>query len=156
MPNLISNRYFLVKSWNHDNVVQSQSDGLWATQTHNTPILAKAFSQCRASNPPSDVILIFSVNKSGAFQGYAVMTSLPGAAPDPKWTQKLHWTCGQPFFIEWVTTGHVLFRECGHIKNRLNKDGVDLSVVVGRDGQEIDPYAGRELLRVIDNLSHKL
>jgi hypothetical protein len=101
------------------------------------------------------VILIFSVNKSAAFQGYAIMTSPPGAAPLPKWAQKLHWTCGEPFYIEWKAKGNVGFRECGYIKNPLNKDGVDLSVVVGRDGQEIEPSAGRELINVIETVCRR-
>ena len=38
--------------------------GIWATQEKNAEIFSEAFNTAR------DVILIFSVNKSGKFQGY--------------------------------------------------------------------------------------
>lgn len=84
------------------------------------------------------------------------MTSPPGTAPVPKWTQKLHWTSGEPFYVDWKVKGSVSFRECGHIKNPLNKDGVDLSVVVGRDGQEIEPSAGHELIAIMEKVGKRL
>jgi hypothetical protein len=57
-------RYFMVKSWNWDNVLQAQSDGLWVTQEQNESMYADAFRACR------HVIFFFSVNNSKAFQGY--------------------------------------------------------------------------------------
>jgi len=54
----------MIKSWNYDNVEASQRDGTWATQPHNEELLSEAFRTCR------HVILVFSVNKSMAFQGY--------------------------------------------------------------------------------------
>jgi len=57
-------RYFMIKSWNHENVTQSMHDGLWATQTKNEKALTEAYYSAR------HVILCFSVNKSMAFQGY--------------------------------------------------------------------------------------
>lgn len=56
-------RYFMIKSWNHENVLTAQRDGLWATQTKNEEILTEAFRGAR------HVVLLFSVNKSMAFQG---------------------------------------------------------------------------------------
>ena len=43
----------------------SKEKGVWATQPHNEEVLNQAF---RTSQ---DVFLIFSVNKSGEFYGYA-------------------------------------------------------------------------------------
>lgn len=57
-------RYFLIKSWNHDNVEEAMQNGVWATQEKNTDIFVDAFKTCR------HVILIFSVNNSKAFQGF--------------------------------------------------------------------------------------
>lgn len=57
-------RYFMIKSWNHDNVITAMRDGLWATQEKNERILTEAYNTSR------HVILLFSVNKSTAFQGY--------------------------------------------------------------------------------------
>ncbi len=54
----------MVKSYCDLNVRQCMEDGLWATQSQNGEILMSAFAQCR------NVILVFSINKSRAFQGY--------------------------------------------------------------------------------------
>jgi hypothetical protein len=43
----------------------SVQKGLWATQKHNEGILERAFRTSK------DVFLVFSVNKSGEFYGYA-------------------------------------------------------------------------------------
>lgn len=41
----------------------------------------------------------------------------------------------------------------GHIKNRLNENQ---PVLVGRDGQEIEEFAGEELLKLIDEEADRL
>jgi hypothetical protein len=41
----------------------------------------------------------------------------------------------------------------GHIKNRLNENQ---PVLVGRDGQEIEEFAGAELLKLIDEEADSL
>lgn len=66
-------RYFIIKSWNHDNVITAMKDGLWATQEKNEQMLTEAFHNSR------HVILLYSVNKSMAFQGYV---SLPSRHPN--------------------------------------------------------------------------
>ncbi|KAG2141166.1 YT521-B-like domain-containing protein [Suillus bovinus] len=60
-------RFFILKSLTQFDLDLSVENGLWATQKHNEAILDQAY---RTS---SDVILIFSVNKSGEFYGYARM-----------------------------------------------------------------------------------
>jgi hypothetical protein len=57
-------RYIMIKSWCSDNVTQAMKDGLWATQEKNQGLLTEAFHTSR------HVILLFSVNRSMAFQGY--------------------------------------------------------------------------------------
>ena len=57
-------KFFIIKSFNEDNVRRCMSDGVWATQTANAPILTAAFAKCK------NVILFFSINKSRAFQGF--------------------------------------------------------------------------------------
>ncbi|KAG1852707.1 YT521-B-like domain-containing protein [Suillus subluteus] len=61
-------RFFILKSLTQFDLDLSVENGLWATQKHNEAILDQAY---RTS---SEVILIFSVNKSGEFYGYARMT----------------------------------------------------------------------------------
>lgn len=60
-------RLFILKSLTQFDLDLSVENGLWATQKHNEAILDQAY---RTS---SEVILIFSVNKSGEFYGYARM-----------------------------------------------------------------------------------
>lgn len=63
-------RYFILKSLTQHDLDLSVQQNVWATQRHNEEILDQAY---RTSE---DVFLIFSVNKSGEFYGYARMTGL--------------------------------------------------------------------------------
>ena len=56
--------YFLIKSFNFENVVAAQRDGVWVTQAKNEGVLTDAYRKAK------NVLLIFSVNKSLAIQGY--------------------------------------------------------------------------------------
>ncbi|KAJ7683422.1 kinase-like domain-containing protein [Mycena rosella] len=60
-------RFFILKSPNEHELDMSVQTGTWATQNHNERILFQAY---RTSQ---DVFLIFSVNKSNEFYGYARM-----------------------------------------------------------------------------------
>lgn len=62
-------RYFMIKSWNLDNVIVAQQECLWATQEKNAGLLEDAFANSR------HVILLFSANKSMAFQGAVSISS---------------------------------------------------------------------------------
>ncbi|ORY73582.1 YT521-B-like domain-domain-containing protein [Leucosporidium creatinivorum] len=62
-------RYFILKSHDEGDLKLSIDRGLWATQLHNEPVLDQAFHTAK------DVFLIFGANRSGAFAGYARMTS---------------------------------------------------------------------------------
>ncbi|KAF8074000.1 YT521-B-like domain-containing protein [Lyophyllum atratum] len=73
-------RYFILKSLTQYDLDLSVEKGLWATQKHNEGILDQAF---RTSQ---DVYLIFSVNKSGEFYGYAKMSG-----PIRRGEQRVSW-----------------------------------------------------------------
>ncbi|KAI0087749.1 YT521-B-like domain-containing protein [Irpex rosettiformis] len=60
-------RYFILKSLTEFDLNLSVDKGVWATQKHNEGILDQAYRTSK------DVYLIFSVNKSGEFYGYAKM-----------------------------------------------------------------------------------
>ncbi|KAK3945494.1 YTH domain-containing protein 1 [Diplogelasinospora grovesii] len=138
-------RYFMVKSFNEDNVRQCMVDGLWTTQVQNGPVLSSAFAHCK------HVILFFSVNKSKAFQGYARMTTAPSPdTPLPKWMHNIQWETTPPFRVEWLSKVAVEFKRIGHLKNSLNEN---LAVLVGRDGQEIEEGCGHELLREMERIA---
>ncbi|KAK2762077.1 hypothetical protein FQN54_001084 [Arachnomyces sp. PD_36] len=134
--------YFVVKSWTYENVEISQREGTWATQAKNVEKLSEAYEKCR------HVILVFSVNNSKAFQGYARMESLPGApgVRTPSWAEELVWEPSPPFKIRWIAINETKFRYVGHLKNSYNEDA---PVLIGRDGQEIEPECGRSLCEII-------
>ncbi|KAK3333758.1 YT521-B-like domain-containing protein [Cercophora scortea] len=131
-------RFFIVKSFNEDNVKKCMEDGVWATQTKNGQLLTSAFANCR------NVILFFSINKSRAFQGFARMATTPSPdTPRPKWMNGIHWDTSPPFRVEWLSKVPVEFFRIGHLKNSYNEN---MPVLVGKDGQEIEESCGRELL----------
>ena len=137
----------MIKSWNHDNVVTAMRDSLWATQEKNEQLLTHAFNTSR------HVILLFSVNKSMAFQGYALMTSPPDPnLPKPGFCKKLNWGTSPAFTLRWLATTPVHFRLVGHLKNTMNIDeeGKPMAVLVGKDGQEISADAGMGTVWVLD------
>ncbi|KAI9806098.1 MAG: hypothetical protein M1833_004505 [Piccolia ochrophora] len=134
-------RFFVIKSFNVANVEQAQEEGVWVTQEKNSNLFKEAFETC------DHVILVFSINKSTAFQGYARMESAPGTAEIPRWASVLLWEFSGPFRIRWVTIAETKFHRVGHLKNPYNDD---LAVLVARDGQEIEPRVGAALCDLID------
>lgn len=141
-------RYFLIKSWNYENIETAQRECTWCTQTKNEEQFLEAFKRSR------HVILIFSANNSHAFQGYARMESVPGEpnVPDPSWRKNLHWPTTQPFRIKWLVKGDIPYRVAGKLKNPLNDD---TPVFVGRDGQEIPDRIALELCEAIEQDANK-
>ncbi len=141
-------RYFLIKSWNYENIETAQRECTWCTQTKNEEIFNDAF------NHSTHVILIFSANNSHAFQGYARMQCLPGepGVADPSWRKYLHWPTTKPFRISWLVKGDIPYRVAGKLKNPLNED---TPVFVGRDGQEIPDSVGLELCEAIESDANK-
>ena len=136
-------RYFLIKSWNYENIETAQRECTWCTQTKNEDLFVDAFRNS------THVILIFSANNSHAFQGYARMQGLPGepGVADPTWRKYLHWPTTKPFKIKWITKGDSSYRVAGNLRNPLNDDSM---VFVGRDGQEIPDHIGLELCEALD------
>ncbi|KAF8182309.1 YT521-B-like domain-containing protein [Pholiota molesta] len=76
-------RYFILKSLTQEDLDLSVERGVWATQKHNEEILDQAF---RTSQ---EVYLIFGVNKSREFYGYARMRSLVrGGQQNVQWAAR--------------------------------------------------------------------
>ncbi|KAI0074053.1 hypothetical protein K474DRAFT_1602181 [Panus rudis PR-1116 ss-1] len=73
-------RYFILKSLTQFDLDLSVQNGLWATQKHNEGVLDQAYRTSK------EVYLIFSVNKSGEFYGYAKM-----AGPILKGEHQVSW-----------------------------------------------------------------
>ncbi|TKY85248.1 hypothetical protein EX895_006328 [Sporisorium graminicola] len=60
-------RFFILKSLRTDDLDRSVETGYWATQPHNESVLDQAYRNSEA------VYLIFGVNQTGQFHGYAKM-----------------------------------------------------------------------------------
>jgi len=132
--------YFQIKSINHENVEISKNMGIWSTPAQNELRLNAAFREHR------NVILIFSVQQSGAFQGFARMTS-----PARPTTKPLPWVLpqrlsrsnlGGVFKVEWLCTKELSFNDTRDLRNPLNEDK---PIKVARDGQQVDSKIGRKL-----------
>ena len=113
----------------------------WTSQLKNLDLLSHAYT----TTP--NVILIFSVNNSKAFQGYARMASLPSPEiPTPSFSKPLIWESTDPFYLEWIAKNETGYGKVGHLKNPLNEGK---PVFVGRDGQEIEREVGVELCAML-------
>ncbi|XVE64940.1 hypothetical protein DITRI_Ditri07aG0142300 [Diplodiscus trichospermus] len=140
---LYNTRYFIIKSLNHQNIQLSIDKGIWATQVMNEPILEEAFHNS------GRIILIFSVNMSGFFQGYAQMLSSVGWRRDNVWSQgsgkSNPW--GRSFKIRWLCLNHLPFQKTLHLKNPLNDYK---PVKISRDCQELPQDIGEALCELLD------
>ncbi|XP_012476021.1 uncharacterized protein LOC105792151 isoform X1 [Gossypium raimondii] len=140
---LCNKRYFIIKSLNHQNIQLSIDKGIWATQVMNEPILEDAFHNSGC------VILIFSVNMSGFFQGYAQMMSSVGWRRDNVWSQGSGkgnpW--GRSFKVKWLCLNHLPFQKTLHLKNPLNDYK---PVKISRDCQELPQDIGEALCELLD------
>lgn len=136
-------RYFIIKSLNHQNIQLSIKKGIWATQVMNEPILEEAFHNS------GKVILIFSVNMSGFFQGYAQMMSSIGWRRDNVWSQGSDgnnpW--GRSFRVKWLRVHDLPFQNTLHLRNPLNDYK---PVKISRDCQELTEDIGEALCSLLD------
>ncbi|XP_034751396.1 3'-5' RNA helicase YTHDC2 isoform X2 [Etheostoma cragini] len=135
-PELVfsSVRYFIMKSSSVRNIEISQQKGIWSTTPINETKLSKAFLENNL------IILIFSVQGSGHFQGYARMTSIISRESCQDWG---FMGLGGVFSVEWIHKDSVPFQCTQHIVNPWNDNK---KVQISRDGQELEPQAGSQLL----------
>ncbi|XP_062334436.1 3'-5' RNA helicase YTHDC2 isoform X1 [Osmerus eperlanus] len=142
-PGSASLRYFIMKSSNLRNIEISQQRGIWSTTPSNELKLNKAFMDS------SQVFLIFSVQGSGHFQGYARMTSVIGQECCQDWGST---GLGGVFCVEWICKESLPF-QCAH--QILNPWNDNKKVQISRDGQELEPQSGGQLLHLWERLSGK-
>ncbi|KAH8380442.1 hypothetical protein KR009_010689, partial [Drosophila setifemur] len=136
-------RFFLIKSNNSNNVQLSKNKSVWATLPQNDANLNQAFKEAR------NVLLIFSVNESGKFAGFARM-----AAPSRRDIPQVAWVLppsispkalGGVIELDWICRKELAFNATLHLYNSWNEGK---PVKIGRDGQEIEPKIGGELCRL--------
>ncbi|NXF11200.1 YTDC2 helicase, partial [Smithornis capensis] len=104
-------RYFIMKSSNLQNIDISQQKGIWSTLPSNKGKLNRAFGES------SRVYLIFSVQGSGCFQGFARMGSAIGCEKSQDWA-----SCGfgDVFKVEWIRKESIPFQFANHLLNPWN------------------------------------
>ncbi|XP_029300796.1 3'-5' RNA helicase YTHDC2 isoform X2 [Cottoperca gobio] len=127
-------RYFIMKSSNVRNIDISQQKGIWSTTPSNETKLTKFFLENNL------IILVFSVQGSGHFQGYARMTSNISQESCQDWG---FMGLGGVFSVEWIHKENLPFQCSQHILNPWNDNK---KVQISRDGQELEPQAGSQLL----------
>ncbi|KAM9587117.1 3'-5' RNA helicase YTHDC2 isoform 7-T9 [Morphnus guianensis] len=133
-------RYFIMKSSNVQNIDISQQKGIWSTTPSNERKLNRAFWES------STVYLIFSVQGSGHFQGFARMASEIGCEKSQDWGSS---GFGGVFKVEWIQKESIPFHFAHHLLNPWNDNK---KVQISRDGQELEPQVGEQLLRLWDRI----
>ncbi|NXH49054.1 YTDC2 helicase, partial [Dicaeum eximium] len=104
-------RYFIMKSSNLQNIDISQQKGIWSTTPSNERKLNVAFWES------SMVYLIFSVQGSGCFQGFARMGSAIGCEKSQDWGSA---GFGGVFKVDWIRKESIPFQFAHHLLNPWN------------------------------------
>ncbi|XP_058878708.1 3'-5' RNA helicase YTHDC2-like [Acipenser ruthenus] len=134
-------RYFIMKSSNLRNIEISQQKGIWSTTPSNELKLNRSFLES------SIVFLVFSVQGSGHFQGYASMSSEIGHERSLEWGST---GLGGVFKVEWIKKESLPFQ---HAHQLLNPWNDNKKVQISRDGQELEPQVGGQLLQLWERTS---
>ncbi|NXT41994.1 YTDC2 helicase, partial [Pelecanoides urinatrix] len=104
-------RYFIMKSGNLQNIDISQQKGIWSTMPSNEQKLNRAFWES------SMVYLIFFVQGSGHFQGFARMASETRCEKSQDWGST---GFGGVFKVEWIRKESIPFQFAHHLLNPWN------------------------------------
>ncbi|XP_053992124.1 uncharacterized protein LOC128883608 [Hylaeus volcanicus] len=134
-------KIFIIKSSCLENIHKSVRLGIWATGKYKTLLLETTYKEF------SNVILIFSANSSGGFQGYGRMrsTTLNNFYYDV-WGN-LSVRLGKNFRVQWIKQCKTSFAQIGQLVNPLNENQL---VRKCRDCQEIPFVEGSLLCNVLD------
>jgi hypothetical protein len=132
-------RYFIMKSVDTKNLAIALSKNIWSTQAHNEKKLREAYQD-------NEVILIFSVNQSGGFQGYARMVSGIGSKSCTIW-EKDSEKWGGLFYLEWICQRELNFHKTQGMTNPLNEN---MPLKISRDGQELEPSVAYKLCQLLN------
>lgn len=138
---LVDAKYFMIKSSNYTNIKKSINFCEWATTKSNEGKLNTAFNSCK------NVILLFSVNKSSHFQGYARMDTI-STNKMVNWQDSDSIKLGGCFKVKWLRTCNVNFNRISHFKNKFNNNE---PIKKSRDTQEIPPDVGYEIIKMFEN-----
>lgn len=132
-------KFFVLKSFNFENIRISRQNGIWATGPGAVRRLEAAYQR----NHP--VFLLFSVNGSGGFQGIARMQSEVGVVDFDGWHGVRADQVGPTFQVRWLLETSLNMCHVGDMGNPLD-DWQPLKM--SRNGQEIPFAVGREVVRL--------
>ncbi|KAH7287627.1 hypothetical protein KP509_32G067100 [Ceratopteris richardii] len=137
-----TSRFFIVKSCSRENLHLSVMRGMWATHRNNEAKLNDAFDSC------DNVILVFSVNETGHFQGCARMVSKIGViSGGGNWKYADgNARFGNNFLLKWLKLCELSFHKTRHLRNSYNDN---LPVKISRDCQELEPTVGEQLASLL-------
>lgn len=133
-------RYFIVKCNNYKNLEIAMSRGIWATTRSNEKKLDRAYRE------GATVYLIFSIQGSGSFQGYAKMISEVSNEMCPDFGSS---NLGGIFSIQWICKGDIPFHFTQDLTNPWNENK---KVQISRDSQELEPSVGAALCALWNQL----
>ncbi|GAB6019416.1 3'-5' RNA helicase ythdc2 [Chamberlinius hualienensis] len=132
----ITGKYFVVKAANQKVIDTSFSKSIWIFSNSNERKIQRCIQDGRT------VFLIFSVQGSGHFQGYAKLTSEASHERVPEFSMP---NSGTAYKLEWIKRGNIPFQSTRHLQNPWNENR---KVHISRDGQELEPSVGANLCRL--------
>lgn len=133
-------QFFIVRSITMTNIQTSVKTGLWATSRFNTQLLAEAYAKS------DHVVIIFSANQTGHFQGYGRMDSLPSRELQPGLWGQMSNRLGDNFKVRWLKQCCLPFSQVQDMKNDLNSGS---PLQKSRDGQEVPASIGEVVVRLM-------
>lgn len=147
---LSSCRFFVIKSFNEDNIhkviellliIQSIKYRIWCSTVKGNKILQNAYTEAKNQYP---ILLFFSVNGSGKFVGVAQMISdVQYNTNFMLWDKNEEWKGF--FFVMWIFIKDVPNKMLKNITNELNEGK---SVVESRNVEEINYSSGMKMMKI--------
>ena len=138
-PFFENSRFFIIKSYCKENIEISQLHNEWATTVINQKKLNEAFKH-------KNIILIFSANKSGVFQGYAIMKNYIGDKTSNIWNLDHSVKIGGNFKVQWLCSCEFPFVRLKNLTNPLN---CHEPLIKSRDTQEITKELGIQVCHLL-------
>lgn len=135
-------RFFVIKSYTHEDVHRSIRHSIWASTETGNRRLDRAF---REAHPSCPVYLFYSVNASGHFCGVAMLKSGVdySSTNSDIWSQRSRWK--GKFVVQWILVKDVPNAVFKTIRCQNNEGK---PVTNSRDTQELDYDAGITMLRI--------
>ena len=144
-------KFYIMKSQDSKSIETSQKEGIWSTTFGPTKKLSDAYKN------NAHVVLIFSINESGGYQGFAMMKGAPSPTLKPhlfKRTAQSPIAYQDNFPVEWRAKGiHYHFKNLNNFPtnplNRNTEDDAFLTIMQSKNCQEIPFKHGNYLVQAL-------